>query len=216
MAFSWQGISLSPGEEKTVSVIMKSGAFDSNSPTLTMDASAIPPACWQGQTLEINGFVTGINDTASITVILVINSDCSQIYTVVSGLGSEWSFAAELSLVTCRVSVGTSKLTFYAVDNSGCVSSGVNFMTEVIAEASSSPTHKPGSVTGGVVGGVVGGLFVLAIVVSVLLAKVFHKRWKNEEDDMAELARSQERISLAEWSGAVTGKSFMRSEKTVI
>jgi hypothetical protein len=253
MAFSWQGISLSPNESKTVSVIMKSDVFDSNSPILTIPAEAIPDICVLTQMLHINGSVLKTGSSVLMTIILVINSDCSQIYTLESELENESFFGVNISLEVYGLSLGTCELTFYAVDNSGCVSSGVNFTTEIVPEAtiSSSPSitatdsvsqspsatcsislrqsvratvtpmvdssdanKSNSSAVGGVIGGVFGGVIVLAIVACVLMLKVFRKGPWNEQDDLAEALRSEERLSQTEWSGAVTGKSFMILEKS--
>jgi hypothetical protein len=246
MAFSWQGISISQGGSKTVAVIMKSGVFDGDSPVLIMDRDTIPARCLLDEVLYVNGSVTNAN--GSVTVIVVINGDCSQIY----WLDLVWEpgslFNATISPGDYGLSNGIVQLTFYAVDNSGRVSSGVNFSTIIMPYRSRSPiasdTHSPrptvsvyqspspsAAVTSIIssgepiknntssaalmIGGIVGGVVVLAIVVCVCAVKAIRKRRTSEQDDMTEVARSEKRLSLVEWSDAVTGKSLMTSEKIV-
>jgi hypothetical protein len=143
LAFSWQNILLSPGESKTVAVIVKSDVFDSISPMLTLDLMMIPDRCLRAQTFPLHGSVTEIDPSAVISVIHVINSDFSQIYTVASDLAPGSSFVVNLSLGNYEVDLGTYELTFCAVDNFGCVSPGVSFTTAVVPEATLSQFRSP-------------------------------------------------------------------------
>jgi hypothetical protein len=92
MAFSWQRILIPSGQSTTISVIMRSGNFDSIAPILLMTDTVFPAWVLPTDVLQIRGQVSDAHSNASIRLLFVINNDSSQIHWINSSFSSESSF----------------------------------------------------------------------------------------------------------------------------
>jgi hypothetical protein len=138
--WSWQQLSIPSGQFVSVSLIVRSGPFVSNSPELTMSETSIPDFL---PILELIHIVGRVNISLPIDLFLVIDNDVFSIHRLLTSIrGPSFSFWLQLS--TFNVSLGRHILVFYAVDiPHGRVSLGVEFFTTLIPMATSTRSHSP-------------------------------------------------------------------------
>jgi hypothetical protein len=139
MSFSWQGILIPSGQSTTVSMIMRSGTFDSVAPTLMMTDTIFPAHALPTDLLRIRGRVSDAHSDASVRLLFVIDDDYSRVHWISPWFRAGSSFDMDISLSLYSMKVGSQMFGFYAVNNVGCVSSGHLARVTIIPNPTATP-----------------------------------------------------------------------------
>jgi hypothetical protein len=134
-SWSWQKVSVPPGQWVAISSLWRSGDGFSDPPLLLLDQSAIPSSVGRSQILQVPGSVAPISPSVTIDILLMIDGTVTEVNFPGSSL-SPGPFTLPLALLSYPLALGTHRFACYAVDRPyGRISTGVSASLEVVPDA---------------------------------------------------------------------------------
>jgi hypothetical protein len=140
-AFTWQNVTIQPGQHASRSAIMKWGVPVLNVIEMTIDTSPFGTHVYIGATLRLTAHLWSNNPAETASILLVLDGDSSMVYRLADREPVNVNFQFDLVLSHLHIGTGVHTFGFYAIDDVGTLTPVHSVRGEVTSTPGTPTVH---------------------------------------------------------------------------